>query len=139
MKITVERREKANTFTISRLSVDDGWGCWVLEDPVREREGVPVEQWKVKGETAIPAGIYQVVITPSQRFGRDLPLLVDVPGFSGIRIHPGNSAADTEGCLLVGLARGVDSISHSRDAFNELFPLIEEALNRGDAVTLEIA
>lgn len=86
-----------------RLSDRDPWTwlCWTLEDVVREAPGKPVEAWKVNGQTAIPRGAYAVRVTRSARFGVDLPLLLDVPGFAGIRIHGGNTAADTEGCILV--------------------------------------
>lgn len=86
-----------------RLSDRDSWTwlCWTLEDVVREIPGQPVIAWKVKRETAIPRGTYTMCVTRSNRFGVDLPLLLDVPGFDGIRIHGGNTAADTEGCILV--------------------------------------
>ena len=86
-----------------RLSDRDSWTwlCWTLEDVVREIPGQPVAAWKVKRETAIPRGTYPIRVTRSNRFGVDLPLLLDVPGFDGIRIHGGNTAADTEGCILV--------------------------------------
>ena len=86
-----------------RLSDRDPWTwlCWALEDVVREVPGEPVEAWKVKGQTAIPRGTYAVRVTRSNRFKTDLPLLLDVPGFAGVRLHGGNTAADTEGCILV--------------------------------------
>lgn len=86
-----------------RLSDRDPWTwlCWTLEDVVREVPGEPVGAWKVKGQTAIPRGTYAVRVTRSNRFKTDLPLLLNVPGFEGVRIHGGNAAADTEGCILV--------------------------------------
>ena len=86
-----------------RLSDRDSWTwlCWTLEDVVREIPGQPVTAWKIKRETAIPRGTYPIRVTRSNRFGVDLPLLIDVPGFDGVRIHGGNTAADTEGCILV--------------------------------------
>lgn len=103
-----------------------------MEDMVRP-DGV-----KVYGETAIPAGVYNVVITPSKRFKRDLPLLENVPGFEGIRIHPGNTAADTDGCILVGRAKGADYVSESKAAFAVLMGKIRDALDAGEKVTLEV-
>jgi hypothetical protein len=86
-----------------RLSDRDPWTwlCWTLEDVAREVPGEPVEAWKIPGETAIPRGTYAVRVTRSSRFKADLPILLNVPGFEGIRIHGGNTAADTEGCILV--------------------------------------
>ena len=88
--------------------------------------------------TAIPTGTYNVVITPSNRFKRDLPLLENVPGFTGIRIHPGNTAADTEGCILVGKGHSTRSVTDSRAAFNDLFNRIRAALDRLEVVTMEV-
>ncbi len=113
--------------TMGVLFVDGRFECFVLEDSIRERPGVPVEDWKVPGDTAIPAGRYQVVITQSPRFGRRLPLLLDVPGFEGIRIHAGNRSADTEGCILPGRSRGDGMVMESRMAFERLYEQIRRA------------
>lgn len=86
--------------------------CHTLEDIERQPAswttvwvgGAPRLPWKVPGATAIPRGRYTVTITPSARFQRDLPLVVGVPGFSGVRFHAGNVTTDTDGCILVGLA-----------------------------------
>jgi hypothetical protein len=107
--------------TLGCLFVDGHWQAFTLEDELREVPGQPVDAWKVPGETAIPAGVYRVVITYSQRFQRPLPLLVDVPGFSGIRLHPGNTIADTSGCVLVGRDRHAGRVLQSRKAFADLF------------------
>ena len=64
---------------------------------------------KIKGKTAIPAGKYEVVVTMSNRFKRLMPLLLDVEGFDGIRIHGGNSHDDTDGCLLIAKNRISDT------------------------------
>ena len=77
-------------------------------------------------------------ITHSAHFGRDLPLLVGVPGFDGVRIHPGNTAADTEGCILVGTRLNVEALEQSRVAFDALFPKIQAALAAGEDVTIEV-
>ena len=103
----LQREEFTDESTVGklyfRLSDRDPWTwlCWTLEDVVREVPGEPVEAWKVKGQTAIPRGTYAVRVTRSSRFKADLPILLNVPGFEGIRIHGGNTAADTEGCILV--------------------------------------
>lgn len=119
--------------TISDLNIDDRHECWVLED-TRRPDGE-----KVHGRTCIPPGRYKVVITRSQRFGIDLPLLVDVPGFSGVRIHPGNTDADTEGCLLPGRTRVTDRVGESRAAFDALYAKIRDAIDDGEGcwITME--
>ena len=106
--------------TIGELSIDGRFECYTLEDCVR-----PV---KLRGMTAIPAGRYRVIINQSQRFKRLLPLLLSVPQFEGVRIHPGNAAADTEGCILVGRTKGKDFIGESRLAFDKLFARLLAAL-----------
>lgn len=138
MRITVDRVELAPDATIGSLSVDGEWLCWTCEDAVREVPGRPVAEWKVPGQTAIPAGTYRLVVTQSPRFRRPLPLLVDVPGFGGIRIHPGNSAGDTEGCLLPGLVRDGMTVGQSRKAFDALFGKITGATDRFEPITIEI-
>jgi hypothetical protein len=97
--------------------------CYTLEDVIR-----PV---KIQGETAIPAGRYEVIVTLSKRFGYMLPLLVDVPDYAGVRIHPGNTAHDTEGCILPGLWAKLDYVGESGAAFKELSRLLSVALKGG--------
>lgn len=138
MKITVKRFEYGSNYTIGKLYIDDNpqFFCYTLEDMYREKDGVPVEQWKVAGETAIPKGTYKVIVDYSNHFGKDLPHILDVPGYEGVRIHPGNTDKDTEGCLLVGKTwAGTDFIGSSVAAFNDLFPLIQKA----DSVTIEVS
>jgi heme-degrading monooxygenase HmoA len=74
----------------------------------------------------------------SQRFERLMPLVCDVPGFTGIRIHPGNTAADTEGCILLGFQRTAESIVASKAAFGAVYQRISEALLAGDSVSLVV-
>jgi hypothetical protein len=119
---------------------DGGYVCQTLEDPVRPA-GV-----KVMGDTAIGSGTYRVTITRSQRFERLLPLLHDVPDFTGVRIHPGNTTRDTAGCILVGTQRGVFSLEqgaethilHSRDAMAHVQKRIAMSLSAGEQVWLDI-
>jgi hypothetical protein len=140
VNLLLERTPSGATCTIGDLYIDGDWFCFILEDIVREVEGQPVESWKVKGATAIPAGNYKVQITYSNRFKRDLPLLVGVPGFEGIRIHPGNTDADTEGCLLPGMALGLgdESVSRSREAFDALFAKLGAAEDAGEEIEITI-
>jgi hypothetical protein len=132
MNLLLERLQLDPDVTIGGLTVDGEWECWTLEDPVRPN-GV-----KIWGETAIPAGQYVVDITYSTRFKRDLPLLMDVKGFEGIRIHVGNTHEDTHGCILVGMDRLTKSIGHSRMAFDRLFFKLQQAKRAGQKIAMEI-
>ena len=90
------------------------------------------------GRTAIGEGAYPVVITKSPRFRRWLPLLLGVPRFSGIRIHAGNTADDTEGCILVGWNRLRGRLVNSRSALTLLMNRMVEALARGEKIVIEV-
>lgn len=140
MNLTLTRQPSADGATLGRLAIDGAAFCDTLEDEDRALERDPAA--KIPGRSAIPRGRYPVRITWSPRFKRELPLLADVPGFSGVRIHPGNTAADTEGCILVGRiapgANGLPAIQNSRWTFNRLFERIATAQDRGQPVTLDI-
>lgn len=125
MEIKIRRLYFTDQSTIGDMSLDGVYECHTLED--RWRLGS-----KVKGSTCIPCGRYKVVIDMSQRFGRLMPHLLDVPSFDGIRIHSGNDAADTEGCILVGQSRALDWVGESRLAFDAFFPKLQQALAAGD-------
>lgn len=133
MKLRLERFEFGPTYTIGELFVNDKDECYVLEDVVR-----PLGE-KIPGQTAIPFGIYKVVVDYSEHFGKELPHILNVPMFEGVRIHSGNTSKDTEGCLLVGTSwdKG-DIILGSRNAFNHLFPQLKEALDKKEEILLEI-
>jgi len=95
---------------------------------------------KVRGATAIPVGVYGVRTTWSPKFGRPVPLVEGVPGFRGIRIHPGKDSEDTEGCLILGLQRDVQAgtVSRSRPACDWLYNEIRTVETAGGTVTLEV-
>lgn len=131
MELTLDREPSAHGATIGRLSCRGVFLVWTLEDVIRDGP-------KVAGQTAIPPGRYPVVITPSLRFRTLLPLVDKVPGFTGVRIHAGNTAADTEGCILVGLERGQASILDSRRALVRVQQMITAALNKGEPVWLTV-
>lgn len=121
MILTLLRQPSWHATTLGVLFHDGERECYTLEDQVRHAAKVP-------GETAIPAGRYRVRMTWSDRFGCPMPLVEGVPGFEGIRIHPGNTAADTEGCILVA-DRVVDAgrVAESRVAYKRLVEKIAEA------------
>lgn len=132
MKLLLERLQKDPDVTIGELKVDGLFECWTLEDAVRP-DGV-----KIFGETAIPPGHYTVDITYSPRFKVQMPLLLNVAGYLGVRIHTGNTADDTEGCILVGTDRLRKSLGRSRLAYDALFPKLAAAKKRGEPISLEI-
>lgn len=124
MKLEVKRIAKQSTYTIGKLFIDGEYFCDTLEDVCRgltqNMTEAQIAQIKVKGQTAIPSGTYKVDITFSQKFKKYLPILENVKGFEGIRIHSGNDSDDTEGCLLVGKNKAKGQVLESRDTFNEL-------------------
>ncbi len=123
MKLVLNRCWLTDKSTVGKLMVEEVFFCFTLEDRYRGDD----PRNKVKAQTAIPCGTYAVAINHSQRFGVEMPLLLDVPGFQGIRIHPGNTAADTEGCILVGKDRGPDQVLRSRLAYDALFAKLKAA------------
>jgi hypothetical protein len=127
MNLRLIREPSTAGATLGSLYVDDVRLFETLEDPIRERPGVPVASWKVKGQTAIPAGRYRVTLRHSPRFGRVLPWIQDVPGFEWILIHAGNLSVDTEGCILVGLDRAPAEVRRSQMALARLMQLLTAA------------
>lgn len=125
--LILKRRWYTDESTVGELYLGEEFLCYCLEDTVRKG------MVKVYGKTAIPSGKYEIVINFSDRFKKMMPLLLDVPGFTGIRIHSGNIAADTDGCLLTGLdynPQTPDLIGRSRDAFNIVFPRIQDYVSK---------
>lgn len=118
MTLTIMRENSAHGATHGVLFVDGCFECFTLEDEVRDA--------KIPGVTAIPAGTYSVALTHSPRFGRVLPLVQRVPGFEGVRIHAGNTAGDTHGCVLVGRTRGTATIGESALALSRLMTKLEQ-------------
>lgn len=138
MNLTLTRDMFNPEYTMGKLTygVTTIYTC---EDTLRGDGNVAtVDDWKRPGVTCIPYGTYKVIISFSQRFQKPLPLLLDVPGFSGVRIHSGNTPADTEGCILVGTGRSNGSITNSRVAFTALFEAMEAALANGENICLNI-
>ena len=123
MEILLKRIHKTDNSTIGELSIDGKFQCYVLEDIERDV--------KVKGKTAIPKGKYQIVITMSNRFKIELPLLLNVPNFEGVRIHAGNTAKDTEGCLLLGKTCSIDFVGNSKVAMKEFMPKLRKEIKKG--------
>lgn len=125
MRLTVLREPSVRGVTFSAVYVNGAFQCWGLEDVMREQPGLPVAAWKIPGQTAIPSGRYALVLSMSPRFQTALPEVLNVPGFTGIRIHAGNSAEDTDGCLLVGTGRTQKWVTGSRVALAALIERLE--------------
>ena len=130
MKIIVKHIFSNDSYSIGKMSVDGEYLCNTLEDPQR-----PV---KIAGRTGIPNGIYKVVLSNSFRFKKVLPEIQNVPGFVGVRIHAGNTAEDTEGCILVGFNTEKGRLTKSREAFYSLMELLHGAKARKEEITLEV-
>lgn len=121
MEIKVIRKDYTKKSTIGDMYVDGAWLCYTLEDMVSPL-GV-----KIKGMTAIPKGKYKVIVDMSNRFKREMPHILNVTGFDGVRIHKGNTDKDTEGCILVGMKKGEDMIYECSSPFTLLFSKLKEA------------
>lgn len=131
MNLHINRTLKTEDCTIGELFIDGIFECFTLEDKDRGllqgMDLTEIEKMKVPHKTAIPLGTYKVGITLSNRFKKNMPEIFDVPGFAGIRIHSGNTSADTEGCILLGTSKDENSIQNSRIAFNKFFEKLQAA------------
>lgn len=138
MQLLLRRTRFYDTHTTGQLYINGEYFGFTLEDKVREVGGVPIEKWKVYGETAISRGSYEVVLETSPRFGPDTITLQKVPGFTGIRIHAGNTADDTEGCILVGYRIGRGGVivpGTTRPALRDLKAILRRA---NEPITIQI-
>ena len=130
MKLELNRIAKKPSYTIGQLFVDGEYFCDTLEDRCRDLD----KEEKVMDETAIPAGTYDV----SAKFKRKLPLLLNVPHFTGIRIHKGNTDKDTSGCILVGENRIPGRVINSTSYELRLTRVLEEAMVAGEKITITV-
>lgn len=140
MKLTLKRIALRPTYTIGKLYINDVYFCDTIEDTVRDlnKNGkFDNGEKKIHSKTAIPYGTYEIKWTYSPRFKKYTPQLMNVPSFEGIRIHAGNTSADTEGCLILGKNKQVGKVLNSRAAINKFYPIIKEACSNGK-VTIEI-
>jgi hypothetical protein len=138
MYLTMFREPSQGGATLSKLFFGEAFICDILEDEVREIAGQPVSEWKIKGVTAIPAGVYEITLENSPRFGPSTLTVNDVPGYTGVRIHAGNKNEDTEGCLLPGTRNTSCTVVASRAALSYLRSLVVAVLNKGERVQIEI-
>lgn len=137
MELTLTRQPSNEKATLGHLRVDGAPFCVTLEDVVRDLG--PDGSGKVYGQTAIPAGRYKVAITFSPKFQKDMLAVLDVPFFTGIRIHSGNDDEDTLGCILVGaMVDGPDRIHGGSIVLPRLFDMVQAAIGKGEEVWLTI-
>ena len=138
MHIHAHRNVFTDESTISMVTVNDDFVCNLLEDTDRRLED---GNQKVYGRTAIPRGFYEIKMDYSPKYKRNMPHVLDVPQYEGIRIHPGNKADDTEGCLIPGYYDDTrkDWVSNSKVAYEKLLSMMLNAWTAGEKVTLEIS
>ena len=153
LELLLDRKYKNETYTIGNLYVDGEWFCNSLEDKDRGlSQTMPLEEikeTKVYGETAIPTGRYEVrmdIVSPKyngvkwykDNFGGRMPRLENVKGFSGILIHSGNTALDSNGCILVGMNKAKGKVLDSRATFQKLWKVLEQARKAGKTIYLTV-
>ena len=130
MLITLRRAHGTQNYTHGILFIDGQFFCHTLEDQERAE--------KIAGMTAISLGKYRLIINFSQRFKRNLILLLNVPDFEGVRIHSGNTAADTSGCILVGQYLSLGQLVKSRDTYALLHKKVSAAIEKDQDIWIEI-
>lgn len=153
MKLTIDRKYKKQSYTISNLYIDGKWFCNCLEDADRGLDNSMSEDMirtlKKPSITAIPRGNYEItldVVSPKYskvQFYKDVcngkvPRLKNVKGFDGILIHAGNTDKDSSGCLLVGQNKVKGQVVNSKETFKQLYKLLQDGKNRGEKITIKI-
>jgi hypothetical protein len=153
LNLKLDRRYKCNGYTIGHMYVDGKYFCDTLEDADRgladTMTEAEIKAKKLKSITAIPTGVYYVNMnTKSAKFGDKpfyrqtcggkLPRLLGVKGFDGILIHCGNTAKDTDGCILVGENKVKGQLINSRETFQRLYAVLKDAANRRATITITI-
>ena len=134
MKLILKRSENIGKACTGDLYIDGVFFCHTLEDEVR---GIGI---KVQDKTAIPEGVYKVIVNLSPKFGKMMPRLLEVPLFTGILIHSGNSVIDTCGCILVGdtIQSGEERITGGSKVFPILVQKLTKAQSAKDDISIEI-
>ena len=126
MKLTLQRYLFAEDYTMGLLFIDGVYFCDTIEDKYR---GQNLSKTKVANETCIPYGVYTIKITYSPKYKKNMPQILDVPYFSGVRIHSGNTAKDSSGCVIVGIKSENGTVLQSRKMYNELMKRLGTANN----------
>ena len=142
MELKLIRKYRKTDYTIGILYINNKYFCEILEDTDRGLyDSMSIEEIKkikIKDQTCIPYGKYQILMTYSPKYKKIMPLVNNVKGFEGIRIHAGNTNQDTSGCLLPGFNKVKGQVINSRNTFNKLYSLIQKAIDNKEKVTIEI-
>ena len=142
MEIQVNRIARKDGYTIGRMSLNRVYFCDTLEDTDRGLNAAmsvdKILAKKIKAQTAIPTGKYDLILTFSPRFKRVLPLLLSVKGYEGVRVHAGNTTEDTEGCLLVGENKAKGQVLNSRATLERLMSVLLECEKRKEKISITI-
>ena len=153
MKLLLDRKWKKDTYTIGRLFVDGVLFCNTVEDKDRGLKQTDslatIQSKKVYAETAIPTGTYTIrmdIKSPKYSAyswyknlcGGFMPRLENVPGFTGILIHPGNSALDSAGCIIPGKNTKVGQVTDSKTTFSKLYKKMKKAYDKGEKIEITI-
>lgn len=142
MDIKLVRRAYRDAYTIGSLYFDGEYQCDTVEDKdrgLKKNDSLgKIAKTKVYGKTAIPKGTYRVILSWSRAFKQIMPEILDVPGFSGIRIHSGNSADDSLGCIIVGENKVVGKVINSRAAYQRILAKLKRAEECGEDFTITI-
>lgn len=142
MEIKLHRKYRKTNYTIGQLYINGKYFSDCLEDPDRGLTDTmsleEIKRIKVFGNTCIPYGQYKVTITYSPKFKRNLPLINNVKGFEGIRIHSGNTNYDTQGCVLLGFNKVKGKVINSKDTVDKFINLVQKAIDTGEQVTIHI-
>ena len=134
MRCILHRKYLGPDYTIDGFSIDGKYLCDMIEDHYRD---LNIEE-KVFGETCIPYGKYKVELSMSPKFKRLLPMLMDVPYFTGIRIHRGNTATDSYGCILPGENKRKGMVLNSTKYEKLIVKKMQAATKRGEEITIDI-
>lgn len=142
MDIKLVRRAYRDAYTIGSLYFDGEYQCDTVEDKdrgLKKSDSLSkIAKTKVYGKTAIPKGTYRVILSWSRAFKQIMPEILDVPGFSGIRIHSGNSADDSLGCVIVGENKVVGKVINSRATYQRILAKLKHAEECGEDFTITI-
>ena len=142
MRVTLRRIAFKDKYTIGKVYINNKYFCDSIEDKDRglyDWQSVEyILEKKIKHETAIPYGMYKLMWSYSPKYKRFMPEVLGVKGFTGIRIHSGNTEEDSSGCILLGFNKKVGMVLDSRKTCKKFDAIIEEYYKKGEPMTIEV-